>query len=836
MKGLDPYATTNSLYGNFYGKYAYPMTSYTPDFLHSEMERSFYDKTKQMQQTYFDRYASLRLPNQQMNKQYFIENNNDNNQAYNNDNNQNLFRQQQKMQPTQSENFNDNNNNFNINYKNNRPVSAFPQTQRNINNYYDNNINNNNFNKENNNNWEKGEVPSYSQIRNKIQTRKKEYYNNSYRKENPQEFINKNEVEPNLHYRVENTYKLPPSVKHLPYGYIPNQEMFQEFKTKRPQSSNKPRINVYREAFEKNKNYQEQFNNNNNINNMENNVSVRPPSAQINNNNKNNLNQQQFMNRPQVRIPTPKNEYNNNNNNFNNNVNNNNYRIPTPQNNNNNNIQMYNNPNNLSVNDVYNNIMNPPKQDLCPTYKSYNGHNYHLTNSNYYNQNAVQQPSYDPQQMNQYNQQIQQPPIEPQYNNDNYNNNYSNIDNNNNYNNDNNIYNNNNNNNYDNLNNNNNNNNYENNIQENYNNPPPNNDYQNSISKINQITNNNPPKKTQNAYEFLTKVVNSKVGLSNISNISYMTSCLQNLIHCPLFVSKFLEEGIPIFKSKSRDTPVAGCLYNLMVDITKSNDFTSISPNIIKNCIQDIHNEFQDNNNEHDCQEFCRYLIQDINTDLNRITAENKTNNNNENYEGEANKRYEYEVFVKDNLSKENSIITDLFFGYLSFEFTCMNCGGKEFSFSQFLDLPLQFESNKNIHLNTLLRKNILKKEIVEMEEKCSLCHKSNEKEQIIKIAKLPNVLILSLQRNDYENNIKNESVVQFDEIMDLSELIDNDLVYEENNNRFKLFGVIYLVNGKYISFCFVEDGWFKFNEDEVVKENPNLNSKDVYSLFYMKI
>ena len=97
MKGLDPYATTNSLYGNFYGKYSYPMTSYTPDFLHSEMERAFYDKTKQMQQTYFDRYSSLRLPNQQMNRQYFIQNNEEgdnNNQYYDNNvndnNNQNL--------------------------------------------------------------------------------------------------------------------------------------------------------------------------------------------------------------------------------------------------------------------------------------------------------------------------------------------------------------------------------------------------------------------------------------------------------------------------------------------------------------------------------------------------------------------------------------------------------------------------------------------------------------------------------------------------------------------------------------------------------------------------
>jgi ubiquitin C-terminal hydrolase len=537
---------------------------------------------------------------------------------------------------------------------------------------------------------------------------------------------------------------------------------------------------------------------------------MRPPSAQINNNyNNNNLNQQQFMNRPQVRIPTPKNNYNEYNND-------NNYRIPTPKNNEKN--PMYSNPNNLSVNDVYNNIMNPQKQDICPTYKSYNGPNYHMINPNYNNQNNIQQPSYDQQQqINQYNnnQQIEQPPIEPQYNNNyNYNNE---INDKNNYNN----------------------------PQDNYN-IPPSNEYQNNIAKTNQIYNNNNQnptpqnnnvKKKTNAFEFLTKVVNSRVGISNILNSTYMSSVLQNLIHCPLFVSKFLEEGIPIFKSKSRDTPVAGCLYNLMVDITKANDFTSVAPNVIKNCIQDIHNEFQDNNQEHDCQEFCRYLIQDINTDLNRITEENK-NKKEDNYEGEPNKRYEYELFLKDNLSKENSIITDLFFGYLSFEFACTNCGGREFTFSQFLDLPLQFESNKNIHLNTLLRKNILKKELVEMEDKCSNCHKCNEKEQVIKIAKLPTILILSLQRTDLENNIKNESIVQFDEMMELSELIDNDLIYdnEDNNNRYKLFGVIYLVDGKYISFCFVDGEWYKFNNDVVAKEIPEMNSKNVYSLFYMKI
>jgi hypothetical protein len=42
---------------------------------------------------------------------------------------------------------------------------------------------------------------------------------------------------PELHYRKENYYQIPPFKKHLPYGYIPNQSPFQEYVTCKQQNN-----------------------------------------------------------------------------------------------------------------------------------------------------------------------------------------------------------------------------------------------------------------------------------------------------------------------------------------------------------------------------------------------------------------------------------------------------------------------------------------------------------------------------------------------------------------------------------------------------------------------
>ena len=82
---------------------------------------------------------------------------------------------------------------------------------------------------------------------------------------------------PELHYRKENYYQIPPFKKHLPYGYIPNQSPFQEYVTcQQLKKSDLDKFETYKtqvnniienEKFEmktQNNNFEETKQNNNN--------------------------------------------------------------------------------------------------------------------------------------------------------------------------------------------------------------------------------------------------------------------------------------------------------------------------------------------------------------------------------------------------------------------------------------------------------------------------------------------------------------------------------------------------------------------------------------------
>ena len=90
-----------------------------------------------------------------------------------------------------------------------------------------------------------------------------------------------------------------------------------------------------------------------------------------------------------------------------------------------------------------------------------------------------------------------------------------------------------------------------------------------------------------------------------------------------------------------------------------------------------------------------------------------------------------FKNYKNDCHSKENSIITDTFIGYFSFEYNC-ECGYKEFSFSQFLDLPVQM--NSGIHgfdLFQMLQNNFYKKSYVDMGENCRFCKRTSKKKKL---------------------------------------------------------------------------------------------------------
>lgn len=190
---------------------------------------------------------------------------------------------------------------------------------------------------------------------------------------------------------------------------------------------------------------------------------------------------------------------------------------------------------------------------------------------------------------------------------------------------------------------------------------------------------------------------------------------------------------------------------------------------------------------------------------------------------------------------KENSIITDLFIGYYSYEFICQ-CNNKDYNFSQFLDIDIQFPKDnisQRYKLNELLYQNFNKTEYIQSNENCRYCRRKCNLQQKMKIGKLPQILILSLQRINQYLNIKNESYVHFDEMLDMRNYIDNEL---EGNSltKYKLFAITNhignLNTGHYYSYIKINNEWYYFTDSKVIKNNPDYDSNEVYTLFYIRL
>ncbi len=329
------------------------------------------------------------------------------------------------------------------------------------------------------------------------------------------------------------------------------------------------------------------------------------------------------------------------------------------------------------------------------------------------------------------------------------------------------------------------------------------------------------------------KILSSKVGLENLGNTCYMNSCLQILIHLPQFIYKFIDSAPEFFEKSTKPTPISNMFYELLSNIS-NNQITSFSPSNFKDSFTSIHQEFF-GNLEHDTQEFCRFLLQDFNRELNRISTPSS-------YKKElkiSNKKQMFIDYKNDCLAKESSIITDLFIGYYSYQFTCV-CGCKDYTFSQFLDFPIQFPKtfNSNFNLNSLIQENF-KTEKIQSQENCRQCSRKTQLEQKIRIAELPQILILSLQRINQYLNTKNEAYVRYEEKLDLRDIIDAE-IYNANSTRYQLYAVTNhignLNTGHYYSYIRVNNEWYYFTDSKVVKANPQYNSNEVYTLFYIKL
>ena len=321
---------------------------------------------------------------------------------------------------------------------------------------------------------------------------------------------------------------------------------------------------------------------------------------------------------------------------------------------------------------------------------------------------------------------------------------------------------------------------------------------------------------TKNYMSAITEISHNLKGLSNLGNTCFMNTCLQNIIHTTPFINRLVNIKHQINPSKK----LTDIFYKLCKEQTQCIGNYS-SPSEFKRAFGYKHIEYS-GYPQQDTQEFCRYLLEDISKELN--TAENKnfyqeiktTNKTKQ----EINKEFD-EVFRK----RENSIIVDTFYSQIINEFTCKNakqhCGYKDYSCQKLLDFPLLFPEKKSysyVSSSKYSLKDLLdyffKPESIDFAVKCEGCGKKTEHEKIMKIAHMPEILILSFQRISRYSS-KNSSQVDFPEELDLSEFADMDCV-GNLPTKYLLYGIgnhTGSVNfGHYYAYIKIKNQWYEFN------------------------
>ena len=337
----------------------------------------------------------------------------------------------------------------------------------------------------------------------------------------------------------------------------------------------------------------------------------------------------------------------------------------------------------------------------------------------------------------------------------------------------------------------------------------------------------------------LANIIYKEVGIINLGNTCFINSCLQVLIHCPLFIYNFFNKYQLI---KKESTPISYAFYELCKDMIQiinqqKNKYIDIS---------NFKNEFGSKHPifggylQNDSQEFFRILLEDISTELNEVSNKSVyralTNS-----DTTKTKQLRDIEFDKNFSEREKSIVTDLFYAQLITTFTCQ-CSHRTYSFQKILDFPLLLPQNEsNVDIYDLLKK-YCQPEPIDFERICEKCQKKIEHKKETKISRPPKLLILSFQRIDSFSQKKNECVVTFPKILKIKEFIEEG-IGNDNNPKYGLFAVInhqgtvdfghYFT---YIKFYHKED-WYEFNDSQVKYIGKNIESFPyAYALFYAKI
>ena len=334
-------------------------------------------------------------------------------------------------------------------------------------------------------------------------------------------------------------------------------------------------------------------------------------------------------------------------------------------------------------------------------------------------------------------------------------------------------------------------------------------------------------------------ISNSLCGMKNLMNTCYINSSFQILIHIPEFVNIITKnndfEGNIISDVNS--------IFEQILGIYKEYNPIIIPSNFVKH-FKSSHLEYN-NYYQMDSEMFLETLISDINNELGVLGDKRK-----DPFISKKNGKFkDFLEYLKESEMDSHYEINDLFYTYFIHEKKCMKCGTISYYFDESPGLKLNFEKTKyknSIDLYNLVMDNFKNPIMIKSSILCNHCKNCFYIIETTKIAKLPKILILSLQKTNEDDTKKIPWVVKYDIELGIRGIVDLDLC-ENECGLYEIFAINnHLGNspnsGHYYSYIFLRElnEWFVFNDESVRVLTNKSYSKNIpeqslnnYILFY---
>jgi ubiquitin carboxyl-terminal hydrolase 8 len=327
-------------------------------------------------------------------------------------------------------------------------------------------------------------------------------------------------------------------------------------------------------------------------------------------------------------------------------------------------------------------------------------------------------------------------------------------------------------------------------------------------------------------------------GLRNLGNTCFMNSVVQCLVNTVPLSMFFVQGQYRYAINRYNKDGTAGELseeYGELVSALWLRGYKSLSPGYFKQSIAKFAPQFA-GTSQHDCQEFCSYLLDGLHEDLNLVTKKEYIEHPDLDHfnDVEAGRKM-WELHIRRN----NSIVMNLFHGQLKSTLKCRTCNYESKSFDPFTFLSLSVPPRSTTTLDTLLRQ-FTEAELVSGADSwmCTKCKAPREAVKTISAWKLPRVLIVHLKRFYYEGPFRSKLNTKVN--FPLNGLTIPDPSRPGHTRQYSLYGTANHVGdingGHYTAYCKnPESGrWNEFNDSTVTPMSESkVCSNQAYMLFY---